>query len=206
MHPDTLLSSKVTLATLRAEVVFFERFAQLIASDVPLLRAIDIAAEELTDAELQEVIRTIKLSLEQGESIGDAFRRYPSYFSKFAIAVVDSGEREGRLEENLIKLAESLRREIQRRQEVESISLTHTPSALGSGLLLAQETAITAIAKRFAETFVDAVEQMLTTKLQKETGANRRRTNSRSRSRKKVIQHQHSQKTSAMRRKKRTSL
>lgn len=169
MATDTLLSTSVSLSALHAEILFFERFAQLMASDVPLLRAIEIAAGELADNELKNVIHTIKLWLEQGESLGDAFRRYPNFFSKFAIAIIDSGEREGRLDENLFKLAESLRREIQSRKETET-NLVPSPVSQSSSLAMhLDEISLNAIANRFAESFVNAIEQSLTQKRQKET-------------------------------------
>ena len=161
MNPDTLLSLSVSIRTLRAEVVFFERFAQLIASDVPLLRAIEIAEEELSDLEFRKVIQAIKLCLEQGESISDAFRRYPNYFSKFAIAIIDTGEREGRLDDNLGKLAESLRREIDSRKAIEpALTAAHETKVTPSSTQLDEQT-ITRIATSFAKYFVTAIERRL---------------------------------------------
>jgi hypothetical protein len=166
MNPDILLSSSVSITTLRAEVIFFERFAQLIASDVPLLRAIEIAAEELSDRELRNVIHAIKLSLEQGESISDAFRRYPDYFSKFAIAIIDSGEREGRLDENVSKLAAALRREVESRKAAESASAPLAGTIPTAAQL--DEQTITYFANRFAESFITAIELWLIKNQRKE--------------------------------------
>ncbi|MFB3897428.1 MAG: type II secretion system F family protein [bacterium] len=159
MNKDTLLSSSLSTSTLRAEALFFERFAQLIASDVPLLRAIEIASEEISDLALKKIIHEIKLFLEQGESISDAFRRYPKHFSKFAVAIIDSGEREGRLEDNFNKLAESLRREIENRKAI--IPITH---GLGTTVPLSSspinETMLNNLATRFASSFIDAFEEL----------------------------------------------
>jgi hypothetical protein len=159
MVKETLLSSSLSLSTLRAEALFFERFAQLIASDVPLLRAIEIASDEISDLELRNIIRSIKLQLEQGEGISDAFRRYPKHFSKFAIAIIDTGEREGRLEDNFGKLAESLRREIENRKNSSlianstSVVSPSTPSPIN-------EMMLNDLATRFVASFVHALEQL----------------------------------------------
>lgn len=126
---------------------------------MPLLRAIEIASDEIPDIELRNIIYSIKTYLEQGESISDAFRRYPKYFSKFAIAIIDSGEQEGRLEDNFAKLAESLRRETDNRKTIQSnpISTTHTFPAAPNQV---NETTINTIATQFASSFVIAVEQL----------------------------------------------
>jgi hypothetical protein len=159
MNKETLLSTSLSLATLRAEALFFDRFAQLIASDVPLLRAIEIASEEISDLGLRNIIQSIKMYLEQGESISDAFRRYPKHFSKFAIAIIDSGEREGRLEDNFSKLAESLRREIVNRKAIPTIAdIAGTASAASQSPI--NETMFNDLAARFAASFVDALEQL----------------------------------------------
>ncbi|MCX7919197.1 MAG: type II secretion system F family protein [bacterium] len=166
MNKDTLLSSSISLSTLRAEASFFDRFAQLIASDVPLLRGIEIAAQEIANKELQQVIKEIKLWLEQGESITDAFRRYPNYFSKFAIAIIDAGEREGKLDENCFRLAESLRREIEsRKAEQQQFARQNLHSAVTPQFQL-DNIAIKNIASQIAEGIISAVESILEHKTQ----------------------------------------
>lgn len=159
MIKDTLLSSSLSTSTLRAEALFFDRFAQLIASDVPLLRAIEIASDEIADLELRKIIQEIKLFLEQGESISDAFRRYPKFFSKFAIAIIDSGEREGRLEDNFSKLADSLRREIENRKFNTPISHNIGAGTSASASPM-NETVLNNLATRFALSFINVLEQI----------------------------------------------
>ena len=110
--------SKVLKPQIKLEqAVFFERFAQLISAEVPLLRALEIATLSVQDKELQSIFREIKPKLESGQGLTDTFRLYPDYFSNFNLAIIESGEREGHLEDGFLKVAESFR------EEAESIDI-----------------------------------------------------------------------------------
>jgi type II secretory pathway component PulF len=90
--------------------LFFEKMAELINADVPLIRAIEIAAYELTDTQLQKRFLDMISSLEKGQSITDTFRGHPDLFPDFHLSIIDIGESSGHLERSLIQVANLLRK------------------------------------------------------------------------------------------------
>lgn len=91
------------------EAVFFEKFSELIGAEVPLLRALEIAATSVRNPTLQTLLLKMIPKLEQGESLTDVFKQYPDYFSSFHLAIIESGEKDGHLEDGFSRVAESMR-------------------------------------------------------------------------------------------------
>jgi hypothetical protein len=102
----------------RELALFLEKFAELISAEVPLLQALEIASQDVQDSILQHQTMEMKEKMERGQSITDTFAEYPELFSHFHLAIVDSGEKLGRLEDSLTRLAQNFRREIRTEKPV----------------------------------------------------------------------------------------
>lgn len=154
------------------EALFFERFGELIASEVPLLRAIQVAGEEIKNINLRNIIRQIKRKLEQGTSIADSFREYPNYFSEFVLAILETGEQRGLIETSLFKLAEYLRRQIITQRETLSFKSSDTASGdvkeIEHGEKLFSEILQAAIRANASHIYFEPTENNVEVKLKKE--------------------------------------
>jgi len=85
--------------------VFSRQLATMMSSGVPLVQAFEIVGRGHENAGMQELILGIKADVEAGNSLVDALRKNPLYFSELYVNLVEAGEHAGILEAILHKLA-----------------------------------------------------------------------------------------------------
>ncbi len=101
LFPISITSGKqsVTIATGRVSgakmVNFYAQLASLLRSGVPLLRGITVLSQQSGSKVLQGVLQEIRARVEDGESLGDAFARYPKIFNVIAVSMVRAGSEGG---------------------------------------------------------------------------------------------------------------
>jgi type IV pilus assembly protein PilC len=94
------------------------QFATLVASGMPMLRALGTLEQQTEDEEISEAIDSVRRDVEAGASLGQAMERKPRVFDRLYRSMVRSGEQSGRLEEALDRVAihiekmDNLRREV----------------------------------------------------------------------------------------------
>jgi len=81
--------------------VFYGQLASLLRSGVPMIRSLNILAEQSSTPVLSEVVRDIRGRVEDGEPLGQAMARYPGVFSDMAVNMVRAGSEGGFLEDAL---------------------------------------------------------------------------------------------------------
>ncbi len=81
--------------------VFYSQMASLLRAGVPMIRSLNVLAEQSSDAVLKEVITEIRNRVEDGEPIGDSMSRFPTVFSEMACNMVRAGTEGGFLEDAL---------------------------------------------------------------------------------------------------------
>jgi type IV pilus assembly protein PilC len=96
------------------------QFATLIASGMPMLRALGTLEEQTEDEQISESINSIRRDVEAGASLAQAMERRPKVFDRLYRAMVRSGEQAGRLEEALDRMAWHLEKMDKLRREVKS--------------------------------------------------------------------------------------
>jgi type IV pilus assembly protein PilC len=103
---------------MRDLAVFSRQFATLIASGMPMLRALSTLEDQSENEMLQKAIGEIHQDVEAGSSLAQALERHPRVFDHLYIALVRSGESSGQLESALDRIAfqleklDALRRQI----------------------------------------------------------------------------------------------
>ena len=96
------------------------QFATLVASGMPMLRALGTLEEQTEDQEISEAIDSIRRDVEAGSSLAQAMERKPRVFDRLYRAMVRSGEQSGRLEESLDRVATHIEKVDNLRREVKS--------------------------------------------------------------------------------------
>ncbi len=81
--------------------VFYSQLASLLRSGVPMIRALQVLAEQSSAPVLNEVIKDVRSRVEEGEPIGQAMARYPGVFSEMGMNMVRAGTEGGFLEDAL---------------------------------------------------------------------------------------------------------
>lgn len=85
---------------------FSRTLSVLLASGIPLSKAMGITAATMSNYMYAEVLKKIHLDIENGKDLSISLSGYPSYFNNSFTKMVDVGEVSGTLEENLMYLHE----------------------------------------------------------------------------------------------------
>ncbi len=84
---------------------FYSQLGTLLRSGVPMLRALTVLSQQSGSKTLQTALIDVKARVEEGESLGDAFARYPKIFNDMAVNMVRAGSEGGFLEDALDRVA-----------------------------------------------------------------------------------------------------
>ena len=127
------LSGKVKL---RDVAIFSRQFATMINSGLSLIRALAILAEQTENPELARVVGEVRLDVEKGVSLSQAIAKHPKVFNRLYIAMVRSGEIGGVLDAVLMRLADTIEKQVELRRKVRS-AMTYPVVALSICILIA---------------------------------------------------------------------
>ncbi|HWC12834.1 MAG TPA: type II secretion system F family protein [Acidimicrobiales bacterium] len=141
-HSVTGLKREITLpgigggkkVKLKDLAVFSRQFATMIASGLTLLRSLNILAEQSDNAKLSEVIAKVGSAVEGGKALSEALAEHPE-FPKLYVAMVRAGETSGTLDQVLIRIADTLEKDLTLRKKVTS-ALTYPGVVLVLAVLL----------------------------------------------------------------------
>ncbi|MHB8423150.1 MAG: type II secretion system F family protein [Leptospirales bacterium] len=90
---------------------FGRTLSVLLKGGVPLQRALEIGTAVLTNQALKEAVIFAREEVKNGESLGQSLKRYP-IIPRLAIHMIQTGERSGKLEELLLKMAQGYEAEV----------------------------------------------------------------------------------------------
>ena len=85
---------------------FSRVFFTLLKSGVPILEALDICEETLSQEIYKKYIKLVRTGAERGEKLNVSFKRFPQIFPSIFCQMVLVGEKSGTLEESMNYLAE----------------------------------------------------------------------------------------------------
>jgi type IV pilus assembly protein PilC len=105
---------------LKDVAVFSRQFATMINSGLSLLRALYILAEQTENAKLADIVNQVRIDVEQGASLSAALAKHPRAFSRLYVSMVRAGEVGGVLDTVLLRLAETIEKQVELRRKVKS--------------------------------------------------------------------------------------
>jgi len=105
---------------LKEVAIFSRQFATMVNSGLPILRALSILSEQVSNKELAKTLTAVRNDVEQGASLSAAMAKFPKAFNDLYIAMVKAGETGGMLDDVLLRLADVLEREVHLRQKIKS--------------------------------------------------------------------------------------
>lgn len=73
----------------------------LLASGIPLQRALDISLNTMSNSEYVKVLARVNEEVKEGKNLADSLEAFPKYFPITYTKMIEIGERTGTLEENL---------------------------------------------------------------------------------------------------------
>jgi general secretion pathway protein F len=138
----------------------YSQLADLLHSGVPLLRALQSIMDASLNAREKQLVRELRDSVAEGQSLTQAMRDRPSVFSTLHVAMVEAGERASFLEDVLYGLATFIERIDELRGKVwGALIYPVLLTIVGTGVMIA---ALTLFVPRF-EPLLEGVEKPLPT-------------------------------------------
>ena len=108
-------SQKVKLKDL---TIFSRQMSTMISAGVPLTRALSTMQNQTTNKYFRTVIAGISHDVEGGQSLGDAFGKYPNVFSEIYINMIRAGEAGGILDDIMKRLATQVEQDASMRKKI----------------------------------------------------------------------------------------
>ncbi len=105
---------------LKDVAVFSRQFATMINSGLSLIRALAILTDQTENPLLAGVAGEVRLDVERGSSLSAALSKHPKVFNHLYIAMVKSGEAGGVLDAVLLRLADTIEKQVELRRKVRS--------------------------------------------------------------------------------------
>lgn len=99
--------------------VFSRQFATMISSGLTLIRSLNILAEQSENPKLAEVIGEVRNDIETGRSLSESLADHEE-FPKLYVAMVRAGETAGMLDSVLLRIAETLEKDLALRRKIKS--------------------------------------------------------------------------------------
>jgi type IV pilus assembly protein PilC len=100
--------------------ILSRQLATMVASGMTLLRALYVLEQQTESRPLREAIVGVRKDVEAGLLFSAALARHPKVFNSLYVAMVESGETGGRLDEALLRVADQLEKDDQLRRQVKS--------------------------------------------------------------------------------------
>ena len=100
--------------------VMSRQFATMINSGLSLLRALNILAGQTDNKQFAAVLADIRNDVEKGQALSVAMAKHPKTFGRLYISMIRAGETGGVLDKALLKLAETLEKEVELRHKIKS--------------------------------------------------------------------------------------
>ena len=119
---------------LKDVAVFSRQFATMINSGLSLLRSLYILAEQTENKALAEITNQVRMDVERGASLSAALAKHPKAFSRLYVSMVRAGEIGGVLDAVLLRLADTIEKQVELRRKVKS-AMTY-PAVVGALALL----------------------------------------------------------------------
>jgi len=109
---------------MKSLTVFSRQFSTMVSAGLSLVRALDILEKQSDDKKLKEIVRDVRLRVEGGSALAEAFAQHPATFSDLYINLTHAGEVGGVLDDTLNRVAEFLEKDAELRAKIKS-SMTY---------------------------------------------------------------------------------
>ena len=116
-------------------VIMTRQLATLLEANTPIVDAIEITANQLTNKNLVYILFNLKEDIIQGKRLGNSMKKYPGVFSDAYTSMVSAGDASGNLDKVFTRLADYLEESSSIRQKVVS-ALTYPIILIGFSLVV----------------------------------------------------------------------
>ncbi|MBA2656521.1 MAG: type II secretion system F family protein [Tatlockia sp.] len=97
-----LFGTKITASLIS---LFFRQLATMLNAGIPIIQSFNFVAQSQDNLRMKRLIEIIKIELEQGLALSEALERRPHYFNALVCNLIATGEKSGKLDLMLAKVA-----------------------------------------------------------------------------------------------------
>ncbi len=121
----SFLQAEITAPKVPRQAVMHlsRQLGAFISSGLPLVDAVRLIADEVTNSSLKRVMTEVEVGLRGGHTLSDCFDRHPKVFPAFYRGILRSAELTGRLDTVLAQLAAYLEKDLATRRKIKSAAL-----------------------------------------------------------------------------------
>ncbi len=115
------VSSKRKPKVTSSQIISFAyEFSGMYSAGLPVLRCLQTIESQLTPSDFKDVMVDIRVAVESGSTLKEAFEKYTYIFSEFFVSMVESGEAGGRLVQTLQMAAQYLEQQAEVKAKVKN--------------------------------------------------------------------------------------
>lgn len=131
--------------------LFFRQLATLVSSGIPISHAIHLLSQNTEHKKLLGLINLIKENIATGKGLTQSLRKFPTYFDEMTCSLIQAGEKAGKLEVILERIAQQKEKTIALKNKIKQALFY--PVMITSTAILVSIVMLTCIVPRFAELF-----------------------------------------------------
>ncbi|WP_028841709.1 type II secretion system F family protein [Thermodesulfobacterium hveragerdense] len=133
---------------------FTRQFAVVLEAGLPIVKCLEILAEQQRNKYFKEVIRDIKYKVETGVALSEAMVHYPKIFDNLYIQMIRSGESSGNLDMILNRLADYIEKIVGIKSKVKHAMIY--PSVVVAVTIIVISVIMLFVIPKFAEIYESA--------------------------------------------------
>lgn len=134
MSKFNFLTFNFGLIKLSEKMLFFRNLSVMIGAGLTVSRALDVLERQVKNKAFKKIIKEIHADITKGNSISASMAVHKKIFPKFAVAMMKSGERSGKMDESLSLIADQMEKEHQLKKKVKGAMIY--PSIVLTAMLI----------------------------------------------------------------------
>ena len=118
-------------------VDFTRQLSTMVTAGLPLIDGLSILSRQETNGQFKSIIETIMGRIRGGETFAKSLGAYPAHFNQMYVSLVEAGERSGKLDSVLERIADTLEKQRTFRSRVKTAMVYPVIIVIGMVLLMA---------------------------------------------------------------------
>lgn len=131
--------------------VFCKQLETMLTSGLSLHNALSILADQTENKQFQAIIREVNTSIQKGQTLSNSMRQFPNAFPELMVNLTAAGEKTGRLDEVMGRLAVQYEREAKVKNKMRNAMIY--PMILGIVTVIALAVIMIFVVPTFVEMF-----------------------------------------------------
>ena len=93
------------------KIMFAKNLSVMIAAGLPIVKSLEILSRQTNNKKFRKIVISLMNSIQKGDFLSEAMKKYPNVFSGLFIAMVKVGEESGKLSESLKIIGEQIEKD-----------------------------------------------------------------------------------------------